>query len=74
MTQKPEVTMVRVGKNHYMSEEEACKKGYTPRLAPPTKGEPFLAPEGIINFFTLVASIAGTYLFSQFLRWFLFDH
>jgi len=74
MTEKPEVGMVRVGKNHYMSEEEALQKGYAPRLDPPIKGEPFLAPEGILNFITVVASVAGTYWFSQFLRWFLFGH
>ena len=74
MSENTEVEMVRVGKNHYMSQGEATQKGYTPRLDPPTKGEPLLASEGFLNFITVVASIAGTYWFSQFLRWFIFGH
>lgn len=74
MRQKPEVTMVRVGKNHYMSQEDACKNGYTPRLDPPMKGEPFLAPEGILNFFIVVASIGGAYWVKQLIHWTLFGH
>ncbi len=69
-----EVEMVRVGKNQYMSQEEAYQKGYTPRLDPPAKGEPFLAPEGILNFVQVVMSIAGTYYVAKFLRYFFFGH
>jgi hypothetical protein len=69
-----EVEMVRVGKNHYMSQEEADQKGYIPRLEAPVKGEPFLSPHGISNFVQVVLTITLTYYFSKFLRFFLFGH
>lgn len=66
--EETEVEMVRVGKNQYMSREEAHSKGYSPRLDPPAlKDEPILPPDWAVNAFVLFGTLFGTVFLHRWL-------
>lgn len=59
VTSEPEapIEMVRVGRDAYMSREDAYAKGYVERLSPPRKGEPILAAGWLTSVIVLAGSI-----------------
>lgn len=62
-----DVEMVRVGRDQYMSPEEAYQKGHKPRLDPPIKGEPFFSRGALWNFLTVVVVVAAAYYLHKWL-------